>query len=290
MSLVPPLLAAVLAGVFTLHLGLASTGAESVAPLMYSTSAAIKAKGLVLAREPRFGEKELGVRAVPFERESARLDVLAPRGLRKLGHGRNQDTTWTVRHIGDGRYAALVLADQSGGMQRHTAAYEIHHAAEARQDAGTSVTILLHHITEKNLRQKATLRMTRLGWGLAPAFIADGLFFRGPRVVTFDGLAFGPASNFAIVAAAAVRHSRVTLAVAFAVLIGAVTACCGVSRALVHEVLWNLAIISWVLIAVRLAIAFLCSDLFHVLAWLSPAIAGATFLALLFLIRGLDWR
>lgn len=186
----------------------------------------------------------------------------------------NEGTTWTVMSLGASQ-RAVFLCTTKGQQESHWNVY----------DPGTTagLKLLLSHVAVANLRQRATLEMTHLGYGTAPALVGDSLFWRGPRVLTYGQAEYGPSRDLLVVASAGLQMSWLSRGALLACLLIAMSAGSGLSRHFVRDASLNFATIITVLVALRLGLALFLGDFWYTTAWLSPVIGAGAFLTVMFL-------
>jgi hypothetical protein len=252
-------------------------------PPFYSNSSAATPEGVVLVSAGK------SVRGELLNARTMRSAVaLTPKELWQ-GYSAEEGTTWIVRAIAPGRMVAF--ARFARGNEVHWGAYECR-GGLPRDEAttGCAPNLMLHHVTVKNLRQKGELRMSELSWRRPPVFIGTGLFWSGPRLLTFVQDSYRPSRSFLLTSVAALGHSWLLWAALVAIIIVTLTVATRLPRAVVHDVSLNLAIALWVAIAARLLLAILNDDFLYSVAWYSPVFGAAVFVTAMFGFRALRFR
>jgi hypothetical protein len=268
------MLLAWLSALLLLKFSTVAAGVASGGEPLYSTSADVSPRGMVLARAELPDSCMFVPTAVNAQDTSGPLVTL--QDLRTGGCSNAAGTTWTTRQIARANTGIFLQHESEGSSDHHLGAYEA-------TTATTSARVLAHHVVRKNLRQRSLMKMTSLGLGRAPVLVGESLFWRGPRVLVYDGNHYSPSRDLLLITAAGLRESFLTLGLFAACVFAAITAGCGVPRPFARDVTQSLVIAAWVLILLRLAMGLIQGDILYTLAWLSPAVGAGVFLVILWI-------
>lgn len=246
-------------------------------PPIYSTGVSGKFEGLIVTPS---GRPDHVARATPVTAGELRITpVLSPHELWN-GYAPDSGTSWTVRFLNRARLVGFARLDR--GDEVHWGAFECRGIGDDAISTGCFTQILLHHVSTKNLRQQAALRMAQIGWGSAPSFVCDGLFWRGPRVLTWDGTRYVATPSTFLSFVALLQISWMFWGGILCVFLASLTVGARLPGPVVHDVTLNLSIVLWVAVALRLLVSILNDDFLYTLGWLSPLVACAVFCTVLF--------
>jgi hypothetical protein len=247
------------------------------APPVYSTSANVKPEGLVVV--PAAGSNRLaGARPVT----AGELRTVAALGSEDLwgGYVPDEGTTWVVRTLPADRTTVIARLEQ--GDQIHWGAYDCRPVALDASSTGCVPRVALHHVAVRNLRQQSALGLAQIGWAGTPSLVGDALFWRGPRLLTWQRDRFAPAESLLLTFAAALRSSWMLWIAIAGALLASLTVGVRLPKPVIRDVTMNIAIALWVMLTLRMLIAILNDDFLHSLAWYSPVLGAVVYTTGLF--------